>query len=124
MKSVQMQMGDILDDISDDIKKTNNEALKETGKKVTKILMETSPKQAYGKTAGRYARGWRYKWSDGEVVVYNATDWQLTHLLEDGHFVVNRYGETGARTRAIKHILPASEEGGEFYHVRVSRGLK
>lgn len=117
-------MGEILDEISEDVKRVNEEALKETGKEVAKILMNTSPRQAGGKRAGRYAKGWRYKWDYDGIVVYNATDWQLTHLLEDGHAVVNRYGATGARTKAIKHILPASERGGEFLQIRISRGLK
>lgn len=65
-------------------------ALNDAGKDAVKELKATSPKRKKGKTAGRYAKGWKVKKvkkKNGvyEVIVHNATDYQLTHLLEYGH---------------------------------------
>jgi len=60
---------------------------------------------------GRYVRGWKTrtekfgKTGQG-VVVYNETDWQLTHLLENGHAIVNKKDGTGWAS-AKPHIDPA-----------------
>lgn len=67
------------------------------------------------KRTGRYARGWRYHVDDEgyRVVghVYNATDWQLTHLLEKGHEQFFMGHDLGYRTAGRKHIEPAYEAG-------------
>lgn len=60
---------------------------------------------------GRYLSGWTTEvektYSGGYgVVVYNKTDWQLTHLLENGHLIVNKKGGTGWAS-AHPHIDPA-----------------
>ena len=65
--------------------------------------------------SGRYASGWRVRkgikvgrgkgWLPG-FTVYNATDYQLTHLLENGHAIVNGSGTYG-RVPGIPHIKPA-----------------
>lgn len=60
---------------------------------------------------GSYASGWRTK-SDKTYgggygnEVYNATDYQLTHLLENGHLIVNKKNGTGWAS-AHPHIEPA-----------------
>ena len=60
---------------------------------------------------GRYVSGWttrieKYGRSGQGVVVYNATDWQLTHLLENGHEIVNKKDGTGW-SAPRPHIKPA-----------------
>lgn len=82
----------------------------------TSELHKTSPKQTSGSHAGQYARGWRSKTEvggDGHITgtVYNATDYQLTHLLEKGHELFYLGVDTGHRTRAYPHIEPAYETG-------------
>lgn len=59
---------------------------------------------------GQYAQGWRvedkkYK-SEYYAVVHNATDYQLTHLLENGHIIANKRDGTGWAS-AKPHINPA-----------------
>lgn len=52
--------------------------------------------------AKNYRKGWRAKKVDGQGwVVHNATNYQLTHLLEKGHALRN-----GGRSKAFPHIKP------------------
>lgn len=64
-----------------------------------KYLKRTSPVRKTSR-ANNYASGWDTKKESknkGEygVVVWNATNYQLTHLLEKGHLIVNKKGGVG-----------------------------
>ena len=56
-------------------------------------------------------------------VVHNQKYYQLTHLLENGHVIVNKKGEYG-RTRPIKHIEPAEQEGIQNFEQLVRAELE
>lgn len=114
-----MRIDDLSDELnrtlslySSEIQKSVNEAVRSEAKELQKNLKRDSPKRAGGnernkkgkrKKPGSYAKGWRVRDEvahDGvSNLVYNATDWQLTHLLEYGH--ANR---GGGRTPAKPHI--------------------
>jgi hypothetical protein len=65
------------------------------------LLRRDSPK-----AEGKYARGWRLKrQSNGGYILYNATSYQLTHLLEKSHALVN-----GGRSDPQPHIRPVEEQ--------------
>ena len=67
-------------------------------------MKNTSPVKS-----GSYAKGWGVKrLGDMDIVVHNRTDYQLTHLLENGHVIRNKKGTYG-RTHGIKHIQPVEE---------------
>lgn len=88
-------------------------ALNDAGKEAVKELKATSPKRKKGKTAGKYAKGWKVKKvtkKNGvyEVIVHNATDYQLTHLLEYGHALVIG-GRNVGFVRPYPHIKQAEE---------------
>lgn len=55
----------------------------------------------------KYNKGWTVKKTkrDKTATVHNATDYQLTHLLENGHAL-----RQGGRTQAFKHIAPVAEK--------------
>ena len=81
------------------------EALPKVGKEAVKELKNTSPKNT-----GRYSKGWRQKVeSDGvngtKLTVYNATSYQLTHLLENGHAL-----RGGGFISGRPHIKPAQDK--------------
>lgn len=65
-------------------------------------LRERSPKRPSG---GAYAKGWRAKKVGTQWVIHNATNYQLTHLLEKGHAKVN-----GGRVDPRVHIAPVEDE--------------
>lgn len=94
-----------------------NETLKQysngVGEKV-ELLAETLAKEGAKKLktagsfkdiSGDYRTGWRAKKINGKWVVHNATNYQLTHLLENGHALVG-----GGRSRAFPHIATVERE--------------
>lgn len=83
-----------------EVKEGMEEAKAQSSKNLVKELRQTSPKQT-----GDYRKGWRTKKVGNAMVVYNKTDYQLTHLLEKGH--VKR---GGGRVGAKVHIRPAEEK--------------
>lgn len=73
---------------------------KETAQELVADLKKSSPKRT-----GKYAKGWRIKKSGKTYIVHNATNYQLTHLLEYGHAK-----RSGGRTGSKVHIRPAEEK--------------
>ena len=57
------------------------------------------------------------------IVVHNKTDYQLTHLLENGHVIRNKKGDWG-RTRPIKHIAPVEQWANSELPEEIERALK
>ena len=102
------QISDIFDEYDRTMKRKVNNSVDVVGKEAVNQLKANSPKKS-----GDYARGWKLKRERGrnginDVVIHNATDWHLTHLLEDGHVVRNKKGTYG-RAPAHKHIKPVEE---------------
>ena len=109
--SIAIQMDRILDQYDKEVKKVTNESIEKVSKEAVRKLKNTSPKGTPHRR--RYAEGWRKKKVKGrngidEVTVHNATNYQLTHLLENGHVIRNAKGTYG-RTNGIKHIEPVEE---------------
>ena len=84
------------------------------------LAEETSPERT-----GDYKKGWKvrqvYKDQAGsQFVVHNATDYQLTHLLEYGHAIK---GGT-KRVKAIPHIAPAEEMIIKEFTAKVEKDIQ
>lgn len=121
--SVSAQMDQILDEYNVELKRATNNAMDVVAKEAAAKLKNTSPKKT-----GSYARGWSVKRERGSggintVTVRNKTDYQLTHLLENGHVIRNKKGEYG-RTNGIKHIAPVEEWANNELPAEIERELE
>ena len=107
-KTVEQQMHTILDGYYKDVITETNEAFDRVADESVQKLKDTLPKRK-----GKYARGWTKKKEEGgalktnTVIVHNRV-YQLTHLLENGHMIVNAKGTYG-RVPGIKHIAPVED---------------
>ena len=124
--SITVQMDKILDQYDKDVKRITDESIEKVSKEAVRKLKNTSPKGTPHRR--RYAEGWRKKKVKGrngidEVTVHNATNYQLTHLLENGHVVRNAKGTYG-RTNGIKHIKPVEEWAADALPQEIERRLK
>lgn len=117
--SVSIQMKKILDDFSDHVNEVLKDAADSTAEEAVEKLQNTSPRKT-----GEYAAGWQVKkFGNGNVVIHNATNWQLTHLLENGHIIKNKKGTYG-RTNGIKHIKPVETWANREFQRRIEDGIK
>ncbi len=98
---------EILNDYSQDIQEGITQSALEIAENGKNKLKATSPRRKVN--GGKYARGWRVDKRQGKgfvhATIYNATDWQLTHLLEKPHALRN-----GKRSTPIIHIEPVEKE--------------
>lgn len=86
-------------------------AAEKTAKDAQAELRATSPS-----LTGDYAKGWAIKRETkceksgrASLIVHNKTDYQLTHLLENGHVKVVYGHRTGGRVKAHVHIAPVED---------------
>lgn len=123
-KSVAVQMKQILGEFSDKVNVVLDKSAVQTADESVEKLRSTSP-VGY---SGSYASGWRVKrLSKGDYVVHNATDYQLTHLLENSHVIRNKYGTWGRTSRGhgqIVHIKPVERWANKEFQKKVEEGLK
>ncbi|MFG3613095.1 HK97 gp10 family phage protein [Rummeliibacillus stabekisii] len=81
-----------------EVAKKMQRATRKVANDTVKELRSTSPVNT-----GAYAAGWKVRKEGTGYRIYNATSYQLTHLLEFGHAKVN-----GGRVPPVKvHIKPA-----------------
>lgn len=114
-------LNDYAKDISRDVT-TDAEIVAKQG--VTELKNTTG---TYKIRSGDYNRGWRVrtdKFKDGgHCVIHNATDYQLTHLLEHGHDIVGRDGTKKGRARAFVHIKPVEEKCIKEYERLIEKDI-
>ena len=104
-ENVTIQVKELLDQYNRDFAELVQKASKEAADETARDIRE-SASAMFGN--GRYAKGWKATKKDGGWIVHNATDYQLTHLLENSRVIANGSGTYG-RTTPIKHIEPAEQ---------------
>lgn len=121
-------------DLDKEIEKILKENFREVASKVVATTNHVADKVKINlkmnspERTGYYAYGWSTKKRDSrkdsifgayEVIVHNATSWQLTHLLEYGHAANNGT----SRVKAYPHIRPAEEEAAKEYYNELKKRL-
>lgn len=89
-------------------------AKNETARDLQKEIKKKSPQKT-----GSYKKGWKIKKSKYKSIVYNSTDYQLTHLLEHGHVKKN-----GGRVEGFAHIRPAEERAVNNFLDKIEQAVK
>lgn len=118
---ISREILDALSKYSNDVVNRVNVTAEKCANELRKELKNTSPKKT-----GDYAKGWRVKKADyskydlGRYVIHNATDYQLTHLLEYGHAI---NGGT-QRVKAYPHIEKAKEKAAQNFVREVEKAIE
>lgn len=115
-------MNSLLTEYGDEINEVAYEIVKDAGKEGAEI---TSQKSAGHRRTGSYIKGWTSAVETGKygtvfVKIYNKTDWQLTHLLNDGFYSVR----AGRRIDGDKHLDDADAEISEMFVKKLEERLK
>lgn len=121
VEDLAAEVAEALAEYRQDVAENLKESVKDAAKAAVSELKKTSPKDT-----GDYAKGWRSTTafesdSDIRVQVHNKTNYQLTHLLEDGHAKVG-----GGRVEGQPHIGPAADNAAKTLEkdVQIRVGLK
>lgn len=111
--TVEQQMQKILAECMEGVEEGTDEAAKAAATAAMKRLKRVSPKSK--KRGKHYRAGWRVK-RDRQMMytVHNATSYQLTHLLNNGHVIKNQAGEYG-RTQGDNHIGETADWAAEEF---------
>lgn len=114
IKAVGATIAEALAEYDQQVADATKQIADEVAKETADELKNSSPK-----LTGSYRKGWRKKQTYASEktkrnTVYNATDYQLTHLLEHGHASRN-----GGRVKAIQHIAPVEQKAIEELQERI-----
>jgi hypothetical protein len=102
-----------MEEFADFTEEAVDKGVSETAKEAVEELRNAHPSGSgqYGSWDESYNKGWKVmqtktdKRYHKKATIHNATDYQLTHLLEKGHAL-----RSGGRTRAFPHIAPVAEK--------------
>ena len=114
--AIMKELGTYSNELAESVNKTS----RKYANKLRRELEETSPEKT-----GDYKKGWKVKQvynshTLSQYVVHNATDYQLTHLLEFGHAIK---GGT-RRAKPIPHIAPAEEKIVNEFLAEVEKAIR
>lgn len=115
--NISKQLNQILDEYVENVGETMEIECKRIGYETANDLKANSPRSS--KAHRHYADGWRAKKSGKYgYIVHNATDWRLTHLLNNGHAKTN-----GGRVAGDNHIGKAEQRAVKKFIDEVEKRL-
>jgi len=114
INNLSKEIAKYLSQFSKEVEEELEKAKDDITKDAVKQLKVSSPKKT-----GSYRKGWTRKKVGKSYVIYNKTDYRLTHLLENGHAK-----STGGRVAAQVHITPVEENSIKEFVERVERVIK
>lgn len=121
-----IDINEILNDYSNDIQERITDVAYKVAENGKNKLKVSSPKRT-----GDYRKGWRVDKRHGKgfvhATIYNATNWQLTHLLENKHVIKNQYGQWGTynpQSSGTVHIEPVELECNQIFQKDVEQIIK
>lgn len=120
-KAITEYLGNYAEDIEEDVEDTTNTVIKEAKQE----LVQTSPRSGVARDT-KYYKGWAIK-NGGRTrrgryyskVIWNKTNYQLTHILENGHATRN-----GGRTTPQPHIRPVEEKYGTKFADLIEKKIR
>lgn len=120
-KAIMEYLEDYVEDIEEDVEDTTNTIIKEAKQE----LVQTSPRSGVARDT-KYYKGWAIK-NGGRTrrgryyskVIWNKTNYQLTHILENGHATRN-----GGRTTPQPHIRPVEEKYGTKFADLIEKKIR
>lgn len=102
------------------------EAVTKTAKDAVKELKKAKPPgSGQYNSWNEYNKSWKVmqtktdKRYNKKATIHNQDKYNLTHLLEKGHALVN-----GGRTRAFPHIAPVAEKAEEELMENIKKGIE
>lgn len=121
-----LDINDILNDYSDDIQVGISEIAQRIAKEDSNKLKHTT--NTYQVRSGKYNKGWTVKTTKGQntisCIVHNKDNYQLTHLLEKGHDIVDRHGNKKGHAKAFPHIAPVEEYSNKQFELEVQNLIR
>lgn len=116
---------DILNEYSIEIQEGITNAAQKNANLAASELKASSG--TYKIRTGKYNKGWRVNENKGrgfvDCIVHNK-EYQLTHLLENGHRLIGRNGQIKGRVQAFVHIRPVEEKYVSKYTKDVENIIK
>lgn len=101
-----------LDEFQTDLTDDMFKAMSKAGKKAKKDVIQNS-----AELTGEYKKGWSIRTKREKygcnVLIYNKVHPRLTHLLENGHVIRNKYGTYG-RVNG-DHVIEKAKDAAEEY---------
>lgn len=109
IKKMETELMKILRDYQDLTDDEMKQVITKTANTVKNAIKQEAPRDTE-----QYKNSWatnkttskRYKTA---VIIYSRDRYQLTHLLENGHELKDRYGNKIGDVKEIPHITPATE---------------
>lgn len=109
----------ILSTFEHGVKTAVDEAGDVVSTEAVKKLKTTSPKGHRGK----YKKGWKKNKKGAGTYTVNNTEYQLTHLIENGHPIIIK-GKVRGHSPAIKHIAPVEEYVQDEFPKEIERQVE